>query len=138
MGGTLKSLREKNNVTRLTLESFPPAPDCEINCRAAREKWERPTKRPSQESRSDEGGLDRAGNTELLEASAPGCVFVGGARELSLGLTAGCERKKVKMTPSISGLSVWVNDVAISEMGMPREEGLGPASGEGMGVVYTC
>lgn len=41
----------ENNVIRLNLESFPLAADCEVNCRTAGEKWERPTKRPSEETR---------------------------------------------------------------------------------------
>lgn len=58
--------------------------------------------------------------------------------ELSLGLAAGCEKKKgVKMTPSILGLCIWAN-ISISEMGMPREEGVWPTWGQELEVVYTC
>lgn len=70
MGNHWRIWGEKtNNVIRLNLESFPPAADGEINWRTAREKWERPPERPSQESRRDEGGLARAWSMELLDAS---------------------------------------------------------------------
>lgn len=42
--------------------------------------------------------------------------------ELSLGVTAGYEKRKgVKDVPGVWGLSIWVNDTAISEAANTKE-----------------
>lgn len=74
-GKPLKGLSEKSNVIRLNFESFLPAADCEINYRAAKQKWVRPTKGPPRESRKEMRVDGSAGRMELLEASVQG-VFL--------------------------------------------------------------